>query len=95
MKKQNFPYLAVGLGLMLMLFILKGSETDNEGNTLIPLLTLLVFNECAFVLTAVGTYIGVRNFSIAENRLFYGVSTALCALLTVLFVLQGIKLWPL
>lgn len=78
-----------------MLFVLKGSETDDDGNTLIPLLTLLVFNECAFFLTAAGVFIGVKNFSSAENKNFYGMAIGLCALLTILFLLQGIKLWPL
>lgn len=95
MKKINFPYIALGLGVLLMMFVLKGSELDADGQTLIPLLTLLIFNECAFFLTAVGTWIGANNYKQAPNRVFYLVSTAICALLTVLFLLQGIKLWPL
>lgn len=95
MKKINFPYIAFGIGVLLMLFVLKGSEVDAGGETIIPLLTLLVFNECAFFLTAVGTYIGASNYRQVENRLFYLVTTALCGLLAVLFLLLGIKLWPL
>ena len=95
MKKIHFPYIAFGLGGLLMMFVIKGSELDADGQTLIPLLTLLIFNECAFILAAIGVYIGLTNYKQAENRRFYLLSTGGCALLAVLFLLQGIKLWPL
>ena len=60
MKTYNYPYLALGLGLLLLVIIMKGSETDAEGMTLLPLLTLLIINECAFILTAAAVYIGAQ-----------------------------------
>lgn len=99
MKTINFPYLALALGLFLTLVISKGSETGSNGEALLPLLTLLIINECGFFLTAAGAFIGIRQlksigFKIRSNS-FYAITTVLCILLTIQFLLLGIKLWPL
>ncbi len=99
MKTINFPYLALALGLFLLMVVSKGSETDAAGITALPLLTLLIVNECAFFLSAVGAFIGIKhlktiNFNIKLEPL-YSMTTVLCILLTVQFTLLGIKLWPL
>ena len=95
MKKIHYPYIALGLGMLLLLFVIEGSKIDAEGDMRIPLLTLLIFTECAFLLTAVGVYIGLTSYRQVENRRFYLATTAICGLLAVLFAFQGIKLWPL
>ena len=48
MKTFNFPYLALGLGLFLILIVIKGSEAGSDGVTPVPLLTLLVICEFGF-----------------------------------------------
>lgn len=98
-KTYNFPYIALVLGLLLSLMITKGSQLDSNGETLLPLLTLLIINECAFFLTAAGTFIGVKhiistNFKDSSKAL-YIITIVLCALLCIQFLLLGIKLWPL
>ena len=99
MKTINFPYLALALGLLLTLVITKGSEIGSDGVELLPLLTLLIINECAFFLTVAGAFIGIRQlksigFKVTSNPL-YSMTTLLCVLLTIQFALLGIKLWPL
>jgi len=99
MKTINLPYLSSALGLFLLMVITRGSETDSEGVTALPLLTLLIVNEGAFFLTVAGAYIGIKqlstvNFNLRIN-LLYSITTAICVLLAVLFTLLGIKLWPL
>ena len=99
MKVINFPYVALALGLFLSLLITKGGEIDSNGETLLPLLTLLIINECAFFLTLAGTVIGIKqlkslNFNVREN-LFYTITITICILLTIQFILLGVKLWPL
>ncbi len=99
MKVINFPYPALALGVFLTLIITKGSEIDSNGETLLPLLTLLIINECAFFLTLAGTVIGIKQlkslgFNIRAN-LFYTITTTICILLTIQFMLLGVKLWPL
>lgn len=99
MKTINFPYLSLALGLLLLVLITKGSEIESDGNTLLPLLTLLIINEGAFFLTAVGSFIGIKtlkaiNFNLSLKPL-YTITIVLCVLLTIQFSLLGIKLWPL
>jgi len=99
MKTINFPYLALALGLFLSLVITKGIELDVNGETLLPLLTLLIINECAFFLCIAGSFIGVRQlkatgFKLKENAL-YAITTVICVLFSIQFLLLGIKLWPL
>lgn len=95
MKTFNFPYIAVVLGLLLLLMIMRGSETDSDGITALPLLTLLIVNECAFFLTAAGAFIGIRHIRTIGFKAFYSATTLLCILLTIQFALLGFKLWPL
>jgi hypothetical protein len=98
-KPINFPYLALASGVFLLLVVTIGNETDAEGFTALPLLTLLIFNEGAFLLTAVGSYIGLKQlysigFNFGKNPLYF-MTTVICILLTIQFVILGIKLWPL
>ena len=99
MKTVNFPYIALALGVLLLLVVNRGSQTDSEDITALPLLTLLIANECAFFLTAVGSFIGVRQLKSTGYKLtlnpLYTMTTILCILLTIQFTLLGIKLWPL
>ncbi len=99
MKTINFPYLSLALGLLLLMLITRGSETGVDGTTMLPLLTLLIINECAFFLSAAGSFIGIRYLSSIDFKLslkpLYSITTVLCILLTIQFTLLGIKLWPL
>lgn len=99
MKTINFPYIALALGVFLLMVVHRGSQTDSDGVTALPLLTLLIANECAFFLTAVGSFIGIRQLRSIDYKLtlnpLYTMTTVLCILLTIQFALLGIKLWPL
>jgi hypothetical protein len=99
MKTANFPYLALALGLFLWLVVDRGSQPGIDSETALPLLTLLIVNECAFILSAAGAFIGVRylksiGFKFSLKPL-YTMTTILNILLTIQFTLLGIKLWPL
>jgi hypothetical protein len=99
MKTTNFPYLAAALGLFLLLIVNRGSQLDSNGVTALPLLTLLIVNECAFFLCIAGVFIGGKQLRSGEQKFSlmstYTIVTILCALLTVIFTLLGIQLWPL
>ena len=99
MKTVNFPYLALALGLFLLLVITRGSEADTNGVTALPLLTLLIINECGFILTAAGVYIGLKQLKTGglgfKQNPLYSMTIILCILMAIAFTLLGIKLWPL
>jgi uncharacterized membrane protein YfcA len=95
MKSHNFPYIAFFLSLMLMPVVIIGAKTGADGASLVPLLTLLVMSEVAFIVTAIGAYIGIRyRHSVARKHVYMAVTVA-CALLSVWFMFIGISLWPL
>lgn len=94
MKKFNFPYIALGLGLFLMLVVYKGSVIGDNGGTSIPLLTLLAISEVAFFVTTIGAYIGVKKILSDGVRLIDAVIAICCALLAIKFLIQGVALWP-
>ena len=99
MKTVNFPYLAAALGLFLLLVINGGSQLDSDGSTALPLLTLLIVNEGAFFLCIAGVFIGIKQIRTGAQKFSlmstYTIVTILCALLSIIFALLGIKLWPL
>jgi len=94
MKKYNYPYIALGLGLFLMLVVIKGSEIRGDGVTAIPLLTLLIISEFGFIATAIGAYIGIKHSLSVGIKVVYTVITIFCIILSVRFMLYGIDLWP-
>ncbi len=99
MKTVNFPYLALALGLFLWLVVDRGSQLGSNDETALPLLTLLIVNECAFFLSVAGAFIGVRYLKSIDFKFtlkpLYTMTTILNILLTIQFTLLGIKLWPL
>ncbi len=99
MKTINFPYLAMALSLFLLMVITRGSQTGSDGETTLPLLTLLIINECAFFLSLAGAFIALRYLKSIDFKIklkpLYSITTLLCILLTIQFTLLGLKLWPL
>lgn len=94
MKSYNFPYIALGLGLFLMLVVMKGSELGDEGHTNLPILTLLFVSEFAFFVTAIGGYIGIKKILAIGIKPVYLIITIFCVLLSIRFIVLGIGLWP-
>ncbi len=95
MKTIHFPYIALSLAVILLLVVFRGSQLDNNGTTLLPLLTLLIMSEFAFFVTAIGSYIGFKQLRTNGFRAVYAVATLLCLLLSVRFLFLGFSLWPL
>jgi len=95
MKKHQFPYIALGLAVFLMLLVMMGSKVGPNGNTTLPLLTLLIMSEFGFFVTAFGAIFGVQHIRSIGIKPVYTVVTVLCALFSVRFMWLGITLWPL
>ncbi len=95
MKTRDFPYIALALGAFLLLLVLRGSQTANDGLTSLPLLTLLVVSEFSFFVNAIGAYIGFTQLRKTGFQPLYGLITLLCLVLSLYFMWLGIKLWPL
>lgn len=94
MTKDNFPYIALILGLILTAIVFKGSELRDDGNTLLPLLTLLLVSEFGAIVTAIGVYLGSKHYLSTREISGHTAVTILCAVLCVQFVIRGFNLWP-
>lgn len=67
MKKGNFTYIAAAIGFVLTIVLLKGCGLRDDGKTILPLLTLLLVAEFGAIITAIGTYLGIRRFLEEKN----------------------------
>lgn len=94
MEKEKFPYLATIIGIILSIVVFKGSGLREEGRTVLPLLTLLVVSEFGAIVTAIGSYLGARQFLSTRKFTAITAMSLLCALLCCQFVIRGILLWP-
>jgi hypothetical protein len=92
--KNKFPYIALGIGLLLSLVIMKGSQLNEDGTTLLPLFTLLIICEISFFITTIGAYMSIMQILNDQFKLFYLLVCIACILLALQFLISGIKLWP-
>ena len=90
--QRSFPWLALGLGLLLALVLMRFGPTADGGG--LPLLTALLISEFGFLLTAIAAGIGVRDLVNQGARAVCILPLAGNALLAVNFLRMGLALWP-
>ncbi|HUT40136.1 MAG TPA: hypothetical protein VM011_02240 [Gammaproteobacteria bacterium] len=94
MANLPFPWLALGLGL-LVAFGLTGSGALGPAEAYrLPVLTLLIVNEFGFFVTAIGAGIGINTLLARGMQRGLLLSVLGCALLAAVFLYLGIRLWP-
>jgi len=94
MKKIPFPWLALGLGLLIAVGLQLAGALSVRGEYALPLLTLLIVCEFGFFVTAIGAVIGIRGL-LRQGVDPAGFSVALCCgLLAAGFLYLGYRLWP-
>jgi hypothetical protein len=93
--KLSFPWVALGLGLLLSVALL--SYTDGDGGVhALPLLAALLMSEFGLLVTAIAAIIGVRDLirhGFRQPLVFLLIAGNL--LLAIYFLRTGIALWPL
>ncbi len=90
--KFSFPWLASGIGLVLVMVLIKGGALAAEDRAL-PLLTLLFISEFGFMVTAAGGYVAVKSLLQAEKNWRNFMLTLACISLSIAFFTLGILLW--
>ncbi len=94
MNSNQFPYLACAIATVLMLVALGGSKPAAGGSTQLPLLTLLLICEFAFILTLAAVVSGLRRQTRDGFRLNLALATGGCLIYSIGFLLLGLRFWP-
>jgi len=94
MKKQVFPWIALSLGLLVMVTLLGAGALRPAEEYGLPPLTMLIVDEFGFFLTAIGAGIGIRELVREGVRLSLLVTTLACIGLAAGFLLLGLHMWP-
>ena len=95
MNTRNFPVIALALAVFIHLLLFMATTPDANGQTLLPLLTLLIIAEFGFIVSMVGAYVSGSQ-QLKDGLTATGILiTLLCAALALSLMLQGIELWPL
>jgi len=94
MSKQQFPWIALGAGLIICLVLIWSVPQDGAGTTKLPLLGLLLMTEFGFAVTAIGAWLGGRRILGGPFRLSLVLVTIGCIALAVALLVIGITLWP-
>ena len=94
MNNISFPWLALGLGLIIAVVLMMSGVFSPEAAYKLPLLTMLVVNEFGFFVTAIGAGIGINTMlEKGMNLVMLGI-TVTDGLLAALFLYLGIQIWP-
>lgn len=92
--KRVFPLIALGIGLLLSLILLRFSPLAADAGQGLPLLTALLASEIGFLITAIAAIMGVRE-AITQRVTLAGVLVLLGNLVLVVnFARMGLALWP-
>jgi hypothetical protein len=94
MTKEGFPWLALGIGLVLAAVLIRSGAADPADGYGLPLLTLLLMAEFGFLVTAVGAFLGVRTMQRRGRSPAHLLATLGCAALALGFLMLGFSLWP-
>ena len=92
--KLPFPWVALGVGLLIALLLIQTGALQPAAGGRLPLLTQLIVAEFGFFLTAIGAGMAVR---IMMSRGFNApllIAAAGCGVLSVGFLWLGMQLWP-
>lgn len=92
--RLSFPWLALGLGLVIAMVLVSAGAVGPEAGRSLPLLTLLMIAEFGFFLNAIGAGLALRQ--LMQQGLNPGVilSAFGCAVLAAGFAWVGLQLWP-
>ena len=94
MNRNNFPFIALAVGLFLMGVLFKTGAADPGTELLLPLLTVLIISEFGFIVMAVAVFLGVQTLRSKGFDLVLAVVTLLCGMLGIEFMVIGLDHWP-
>ena len=94
MGKLTFPWLALGLGLLVATGLLASGALSPGDNYDLPLLTMLIVNEFGFFVTAIGAGVGINSLIKDGAQPSLLMVVVACVVMAAGFLYLAIKLWP-
>lgn len=94
MANLSYPWLALGMGLLVALGLLQSGALSADGSYALPMLTMLIINEFGFFVTAIGAGVGINKLLAGGMQGALLLVTLGCAVLAGGFLYLGIRLWP-
>jgi len=94
MQNLSYPWLALGLGLLVAFGLLQSGALRADGNYALPMLTMLIINEFGFFVTAIGAGVGINKLLAGGVRTPLLLVTLGAGVQAAGFLYLGIKLWP-
>jgi nitrate reductase NapE component len=94
MGKLTFPWLAMGMGLLVAVGLVVSGVLSPEANYELPLLTMMIVNEFGFFVTAIGAGIGINTLLKGGMQPTLLMVTIACSVMAVSFLFLAIRLWP-
>ncbi len=94
MSITKFPYIALGLSVIFVIALTLGGQTQADGMTMLPLLTLLLVSEFGFIMNLIAVYIVIKhrlNHTVTVKNI---VLIALAIGFSLYFLTQGLNFWP-
>ena len=91
--KKSIPWLALGIGLLLALLLLRFSPLTASSGFILPMLTALLMSEFGFIITAIGAGISVSDLLKQGVKLRPAALLIGNLLLALNFMNQGLSLW--
>jgi len=92
--KGSYPWLALGLGLVLGLVLMRYAAPGAAGGPRLPLLTGLLMAEFGFLVTAIAAGVCVRDLMQRGMEKSTPVLLIGNTLLAASFMWLGLQLWP-
>ena len=94
MGKMTFPWLAMGMGLLVAVGLVASGVLSPDANYDLPLLTMMIVNEFGFFVTAIGAGIGINTLLKKGLQATLLMVTIACGLMATGFLFLAIRLWP-
>ena len=94
MGKMTFPWLAMGMGLLVAVGLVASGVLSPEADYDLPLLTMMIVNEFGFFVTAIGAGIGINTLLKNGLQATLLMVTSACCLMAAGFLFLAIRLWP-
>jgi hypothetical protein len=94
MGNFSFPWLALGMGLLVAAGLLTSGVLSPETGYALPLLTMLIVNEFGFFVTAIGAGVGVNMLLKSGMQVPLLTVVIACAIMAAGFLYLAIRLWP-